>query len=83
MATKLEKPVTREVTVKDVFGEDAPILVTLTGSGITLRGKGTKREVKISYLELAAASTPPSHMPAKFSANRLGWFVKKKEDVTE
>lgn len=80
MATKLEKPVTREVPVKDVHGCDGDVLVTITADGITLRGKGTQRELKVGWTDLAAVAPACPKMPAKFSTNKLGWLVNKKKD---
>lgn len=77
MATKLEKPVTREVAVKDAHGNDGVVAVTVTADGVTLRGKGTKREIRLDWAALAAAAGAPPNMPAKFSTNKLGWLVNK------
>lgn len=84
MATKLEKPVTREVSVKDANGCAGDVLVTITSDGVTLRGKGTQRELKIGWEALSVAATAPPNMPAKFSDNKIGWLVQKttKKDAT-
>ncbi len=78
MATKLDKPVTREVAVQDASGVDGSLNVTITAEGITVRGKGTQRELSISYLDLAAAAEAPEGMPKKFADNKLGWLVDRK-----
>lgn len=77
MATKLEKPVTREVTVT-VDGVEGALNVTLTTDGVSVRGKGTKRELTVSYATLASVAEAPEAMPKKFADNKLAWLVDRK-----
>jgi hypothetical protein len=77
MATKLGKPVTREVTVKDTDGCEGVISVTITADGITVRGKGTQRELSISYGDLTEIAEAPERMPAKFEWNKMGWLINR------
>lgn len=57
MATKLSKPLTREVAVavKD-RGSDRPLVVTLDRSTITFRLKGTRQQVTVALDKLAKES---------------------------
>jgi hypothetical protein len=72
MATKLDKPVTREVALGDVT-----LNVTMTKTGITVRGKGTQREVTVDYASLVDVAPAPSNMPAKYTSCRLDWLGNK------
>lgn len=83
MATKLDKPVTREIAVKDEVGTEGSVNVTLSTTGVTVRGKGTQRELTISFAELAAASSAPDSMPKKYADNKLGWLVDRKPSKVE
>lgn len=78
MASKLTKPVTREVAVTDSNGVEGAVNATFTADGVTLQGKGTSRKLHITWEALAAASPAPPSIPAKFSANHLGWLVDRK-----
>lgn len=77
MASKLTKPVTREVPVGDGF-----VNVTLSETGVTLQGKGTSRKLFLEYTKIAEASQTDG-VPTKFAANPVGWLTesssKKKE----
>jgi hypothetical protein len=77
MATKLDKPITREVTVKDYTGCEGVINVTITNDGITIKGKGTQRELRVSYADLSEIAVMPPNMPLKFHNNKLGWLIDK------
>ena len=77
MTTKMDKDkhVVREVAVKDFDGNSGVIHVTMTATGITLRGKGTKRELTVAYCDIAALAASPQSMPNKFNENKLGWLI--------
>lgn len=75
MATKLTKPVSREVTIKDNIGFEGPVIVTFDPKGLTLRAKGKKRSLVIPWSSLGKSATLPGQAPAKFMANPLGWLV--------
>lgn len=77
MATKLTKPVSREVEITDVIGNVGPVIATMTARGITLRGKGTKRQFSIPWEALRGVIQAPVAMPARFSANVLGWLIER------
>jgi len=82
MATKLSKPVTREASMKDLNGASGDVLVTLVPYGVTLRGKGTRRELTLTWeqLQRAAMAAPSPAMPAKFISNPLGWLIETQQD---
>ncbi len=75
MATKLIKPVSREKNFQDVHGNIGPVVVTMSPSGITLRGKGKKRIISIPWESLKKSIVAPVNMPAKFSTNPIGWLI--------
>ena len=77
MATKLTKPVVREVTMKDEVDQEGPVVVTVTTSGVELRRKGTKRKLRVTWAELAQKANLPGEAPAKFVGNHLGWLVER------
>ena len=75
MATKLIKPVSRERNFEDDIGNIGPVVITMSQKGITLRGKGKKREFSINWESLRKLIIPPVTMPAKFSSNPYGWLI--------
>ena len=75
MATKLTKPVVREVTMKNEANQEGPVVVTVSQSGVELRRKGTKRKLRVTWAELAQKAELSGEAPAKFLANHLGWLV--------
>lgn len=77
MATKLTKPVSREIEINDVHGNVGPVIATMTARGIILRGKGTKRQFTIAWESLRSAIKAPVVMPARFSANVMGWLIER------
>lgn len=77
MATKLTKPVVREVTMKDEVNQEGPVVVTVTQSGVVLRRKGTKRKLHVTWAELAQKAELPGVAPAKFMNNHLGWLIEE------
>lgn len=79
MATKLIKPVSREIQMEDNHGNVGPVVITMSTKGIALRGKGSKkRTFEIPWTSLKKVVIPPVIMPAKFSANSIGWLIEGK-----
>lgn len=83
MATKLVKPVSRERNFEDDIGNIGPVVITMSQKGITLRGKGKKREFQINWESLRKLIIPPATMPAKFSANPYGWLIENSKFTKE
>lgn len=77
MATILSNRVVRVVRMADEFGCEGDVAVTLKGSGIELRGKGTNRRLSLTWRQLAAAADYPPAAPSRFLANPLGWLVER------
>jgi len=77
MATKLTKPIIREVMMKDEQNQEGPVVVTISQDGVELRRKGTKRKLNVTWNELAQKAELPGDAPAKFLSNSLGWLVEK------
>ena len=75
MATKLTKPVSREVQISDSSGNKGDALVTMTPEGIEIRGKGTKRVLKANWAQLEKAVEVHSGVPAKFGGNPFDWLI--------
>ena len=75
MATKLEKPVSRELKIKDEFGHEGEVIVTMTGSGIELKKKRTSRKMLVEWKDLNKILKLPANAPAKHSSNPLGWLT--------
>lgn len=75
MATKLTKPLSRELVLKDEFGHEGPVVVTLSQHGLELRKKGTSRKLNISFAAMNRAAELPGNAPAKFFGNPLSWLV--------
>jgi len=82
MATKLSKPVVREIEITDAHGVTGPVVLTVTDKGLEFRGKGKQRKLFVSYKELKPVLPP--NAPAKYTANPFGWLVEgatdKKDD---
>lgn len=74
MATKLAKPVTRVVSVKDYNGNEVEVAVTMSAGGLTFH-KGRRKLYTIPWLSIAKLSTFPPGFPARFTGNPLGWFA--------
>ena len=74
MATKLSKPVTRVVTLKDANGTEGEVAVTITGSGIVF-SKGRRKFSTVPWDAIGKLTTMPPNAPAKFVGNHLGWLV--------
>jgi hypothetical protein len=77
MATKLEKPVSREVLIKDEFGNENMLVVTISVSGVELRKKGTSRKLATDWTSLNKLFKLPPNAPSKFVANPLGWLTQE------
>lgn len=77
MATKLEKPVSREILIKDEFGNEDTVVVTITVSGVEIRKKGTSRKLTTSWTSLNKVFKLPPNAPAKFVSNPLGWLTQE------
>jgi hypothetical protein len=74
MATKLNKPVTRKVTIADVNGVEGEVDVTMTGSGIVF-SSGRRKLGVVPWTHVVKGATPPGNMPGAFMNNYLGWLV--------
>ena len=74
MATKLSKPVTRVVTLKDTNGTEGEVAVTMTGSGLVFH-KGRRKFPVIPWAAIGKLAPMAGNMPAKFVGNPLGWLV--------
>ncbi|NOX52985.1 MAG: hypothetical protein GXP27_00820 [Planctomycetes bacterium] len=73
--TVLRRPVRRLVDVRDEFGRAGRIVVTISESGIELRGHGTRRRLRVHWRAIALAATRPGHMPGRYLHDPLGWLV--------
>lgn len=74
MATKLIKPVTRALKVKDANNIEGEICVTMMASGVQF-WKGRRKLNVIPWVEIGKLSTLPLNGPARFAGNNLGWLV--------
>ena len=74
MATKLSKPVTRVVTMKDANGIEGDVSVTMTGSGLVFH-KGRRKFSAVPWSAITKQILMTGNMPAKFVGNPLGWLV--------
>jgi|SaaInlV_165m_DNA_1040744.scaffolds.fasta_scaffold267913_1 hypothetical protein len=77
MATKLVKPVSRELEVTDDFDNSDDVIVTMKVSGIEMRRKGTSRTLFIPWSKIGHVADLPGAAPARHVANPLGWLVQK------
>ena len=77
MATKLTKPVSREVELSDDFDNKDNVVVTLKTTGIELRRKGTSRTLFVPWSKIGHAAVLPGAAPARHASNPLGWLVQK------
>ena len=75
MATKLIKPVSREVNISDAFGHEGPVIVTLSNKGIEVRRKGSSRKIFVTWKMMQKSATIPENAPAKYCSNPFGWLV--------
>lgn len=77
MATKLVKPVSRELKLTDDFENADDVIATMKVSGIELRRKGTSRTLFIPWSKIGHAAELPGSMPARHVANPIGWLVQR------
>lgn len=77
MATKLTKPVSREIVTKDINGTEGDVIVTIDAKGVSLRAKGKKRTLTVPWDVIAKAAPLPLDAPAKFTGNHMGYLVCK------
>ena len=74
MATELSKPVAREVVT-----DHGTMIVVLDKDGVTLRKKGTRRNVKLSWAEALQSGALPESAPKKAENDaeaRTNWFYR-------
>jgi len=74
VATKLTKPVTRVVDIKDINDVVGEVAVTMTGSGIVF-SKGRRKFGVIPWASITKLVTLPGSIPAKFAGNPMGWLT--------
>ncbi len=74
MATKLTKPVTRELELEDINGCKGDVCVTITDKGVSFH-KGKRKLPPIPWDEITKLCTMPPNIPAKHSGNKIGWLV--------
>lgn len=74
MATKLTKPVTRVLNLKDLNGIEGEVAVTINEGGLYF-SKGHRRLGFVAWADIAKLSHLPLVAPAKFSGNPIGWLV--------
>ena len=77
MATKLVKPVSRELEVTDDFENSDDVIVTMKVTGIEMRRKGTSQTLFIPWSKIGHAADLPGVAPSRHVANPLGWLVQK------
>lgn len=77
MATKLEKPVSRELMVKDEFGNESELIITMMVSGLELRRKGTSRKLHVEWTSLNKVLKLPPNAPSRHVSNPLGWLTQE------
>lgn len=77
MATKLIKPVSREVEIQDVYGIKGLAIVTIFHDRVEIRRKGTSRTLSVEWKNLGKVLKIPHNAPAKHVANPLGWIVEE------
>ena len=74
MATKLTKPVTRVISVKDINNTEGEVAVTMTGGGLAFH-KGRRKLGVVPWSAIGKLAAIPPNAPAKFMGNPLGWLV--------
>jgi hypothetical protein len=79
MATKLTKPVTRVVSVKDANNVEGEISVTISEKGVQFI-KGRRKLDVIPWEEIGKLTTLPLNAPARYAGNHLGWLVELSKD---
>jgi hypothetical protein len=74
MATKLTKPVTRVIGIKDINGMPGDVAVTITAGGLHFH-KGRRKFGIIPWADIIKLNTLPMNIPARFSGNPMGWLI--------
>lgn len=77
MATKLVKPLSREIEIKDNLGKSGTVIVTIYQDRIEFRRKGTSRKLSTEWTNLGKILHIPGKSPARHFANPLGWLVEE------
>ena len=77
MATKLVKPVSRELQLTDDFDNSDDVVVTMKMSGVELRRKGTSRTLFVPWSKIGHAAELPGSIPARHCDNPMGWLVQR------
>jgi len=78
MATKLVKPVSREVELEDEFGNSGDVIVTMKKDGIEFRMKSTSRKIFMPWQKVIKGMAKlPANAPGRHLDNPLGWLVQK------
>ncbi len=75
MTTEFTKPISREMKMKDEFGHEGEVIVTLNSWGIDFRKKGTSRKIHVTWDKLAKITQIPPTAPSKYVNNQMGWLV--------
>ncbi len=74
MATKLTKPVTRVVTVKDSLGIPGDVAVTICEEGVTF-SKKKRKLLSVPWIDIGKLATVPDSAPGKWINNPVGWLI--------
>jgi len=75
MATKLIKPISREIEIADEFGKLGLAIITLYSNRLEIRKKGTSRILGVEFSNLNKVFKIPHNAPAKFANNPIGWIT--------
>lgn len=75
MATKLSKPVTRELDLKS--GDKVGVVaVTVTEEGVEVRKKGsTKKKVFLTWEQVVQTADLPDDAPNKYQNDKPGYLI--------
>jgi hypothetical protein len=70
MPAKLKgnKTVIREIALRDV---EAPVIAVIHEGGITLRSKGARKKITISWYEIAMNAHTPEDIPSYLAGNPM------------
>jgi len=75
MTTEFTKSISREMKLKDEFGREGEVIVTMHSWGMEFRKKGTSRKLNVTWDKIAKQIQIPAHAPSKFVQNPFGWVV--------
>ena len=75
MTTEFTKPVSRQMILKDQFGHEGEVVVTLCSWGLEFRKKGTSRRIHATWEEIAKNIKIPPTAPSKHFSNPMGWMI--------